>query len=215
MKRRAVRSPFRLSCLLALFLALMLTGTVAGCGRTGAGGGASVPTSAAVEERPGLSTSVSFEYYDVTGRTSTDLITAMETGGPEGYWAYTHWYVDYEYPGEKTAAGYRTGPVAVAADVTVILPRWNPPPGASPELVSRWERMVRAVRTHEEGHRDIGFSTGQRLLEALEALPPHSSRDALDLAAGNAAGAIIGEGQARDASYDAETDHGESQGATL
>ncbi|MFH1149194.1 MAG: DUF922 domain-containing protein [Actinomycetota bacterium] len=211
----ATRRFARMSPPLLLLAVLVLLLASTGCGRTGTGGGASVPTSAAVEDRPGLSTSVSFEYYDVTGRTSTDLITAMETEGPEGYWAYTHWYVDYEYAGEKTAAGYRTGPVAVAADVTIILPRWNPPPGASPELVSRWERMVRAVRTHEEGHRDIGFSTGQRLLDALEALPAYSSREALDLAVGDTAASIISDGQARDASYDAETDHGESQGATL
>jgi predicted secreted Zn-dependent protease len=158
---------------------------------------------------------VRFEYYDVTGRTSTDLITSMEKNGPEGYWAYTDWHVNREYPCASGPDGYKTGPVQVEADVTITLPRWDPPTGVSADLVARWDRLVTALRAHEEGHRDIGFTTGRKVLAALEALPAYTSKEALELAADNAANAIVSDGQARDASYDASTDHGESQGATL
>lgn len=215
MRRDGRTGALTLAASSALLLALILLGSITGCGQPGGGGGTTVQTSGVEAGRPGLSTSVRLEYYDVTGRTSTELISSMEKNGPNGYWAYTDWYVNWEYPFASGPDGFATGPVRVQADVTIKLPRWDPPTGVSADLVARWDRMVTALRAHEEGHRDIGFSTGSKVLAVLEALPAYTSKEALELAANNAANAIVGDGQARDASYDASTDHGESQGAAL
>ena len=212
---RSVRGERLKRAAAALSVALVLL-AAAGCGLTGSqtGGGSSIMSSP-LTSAPGVAASVDYEYYGVKGNTNYELASSMEKNGPNGYWAYTVWRVDWKYPFSQGSGGYTTGPVEVKVAVTITLPKWDPPADASPELVKKWDSLVSALRTHEEGHRDIGVAAGQRIVKALEALPPSPSREALEQSADQVASGMIEDGQSQDASYDASTGHGESQGATF
>lgn len=133
--------------------------------------------------------SVVYQYYPVTGSSLSEVQDDMAANGPAGHWAYTTWYVNW------------TGECDVRVDVEMILPELGEDADLYDEEFAEWDRMIVALEEHEFGHvaSGIGFA-----------------HDVLDL------GCVIDDiatVQApwlqRDIDFDAETNHGINQGATL
>jgi predicted secreted Zn-dependent protease len=116
-------------------------------------------------------------YYDLTGKTQAELREQMQRLGPTGedgqrYDGYTEWNVTWRHRFQPQGRGCGLAEFDVDVDVLMTLPRWQDRTGTDDELVRSWERYERGLRTHEEGHRDNGVKTAERIEQLLKTLPP-------------------------------------------
>jgi len=139
--------------------------------------------------------------YDVAGASLTDVVAAMEgmdEAGRAEWWPA--WAYDTDENGEITA-------VRVSVDSAITLPRWVDESGASGPEQTEWQRFLRALGDHEEGHlervRDFLEGTDERLLHG----DPSNAAENWDW--------IVSELQETNNRYDSETDHGRNAGTVI
>ncbi len=154
---------------------------------------------------------INYQYYDITGNTANDLRNQMNRSGPSdpsGYRgdALTSWYVKWNWPGYGTS-NCDLWQTTIQYTLTLIFPRWNPPPDAPADLIEKWNQYVRILAAHEQGHID-------NFADAYPAIIPLIHRATCETAE-QAAQSIITDVNARDQRYDAATNHGATQGATF
>jgi predicted secreted Zn-dependent protease len=137
----------------------------------------------------------------------------MNRLGPGSQDAYTKWHVDWRYRYSSLGTACRIDSLSVAVDVVFTLPRWNHPSGASGDLKAEWNRYVRALLVHENGHKRLAERAGQRIFRRLTGLtaPCESIQDS----ANQAARSILAQQREREDLYDETTNHGASQGAAF
>lgn len=157
-------------------------------------------------------------YYDITGSTADELRAQLDQLGPLDPWnerhdAQTDWFVSWSYPYADQADGCGTGPVTVEVNVTFTYPWWEPPATAAPDLVAHWEAYGEALRTHEDGHQQIGLETAWAVQQALNEVPPQATCAELDQLVDATGQQILDEFRQIEIDYDRETDHGATQGA--
>jgi predicted secreted Zn-dependent protease len=155
--------------------------------------------------------------YEIHGTTARELTQQMVTLGPPAgdgrrFAANTRWTVRWTYPYARSARGCTTGPVRTHVTVKIVLPHWVP---VRPPLEAEWLRFSRALRSHEDGHRDIGVDAAREIAAALARLEPQSSCDALEKVADSLGERLLQEARNRDKLYDRETNHGQTQGARM
>lgn len=164
----------------------------------------------AVVRRP----SAEYVFYDVTGDTPAVLWESMRAERPGdlgSYFGRTEWNVTWR--ASWTGAGpCRVRTADVRLTMRIILPRWTPPPGAPPGLVSRWEAFMRALSEHEAGHADIGASAEREVRRTLEAVTAPDcammeSRTRL------AVQQVLDDYRERNRQFDLRTRHGATEGA--
>lgn len=161
-------------------------------------------------------TGATLAYYTITARDDIEALSAIRTSGPRvgaataagdsatsgTHGASTGWDVRWSWPDGGACA-----PVTVTADVVVTFPRWDPPPEAPAHAVGNWQRYVRALAFHEQGHVDRIRGVVEQIPGVLEAAGcgaiPAKGAEALALLADI------------NAAYDAETGSGATQGAIL
>ena len=113
-------------------------------------------------------------YYDIRGSTEEDLIQQMNWLGPVGNDGETSWgRCQWEGDGDLR--------------IIVTMPRWTPPKDADPDLIAKWDNLVKNLAKHENGHAKIARDN---------AGSPNT---------------IIG----LNAAYDAKTNHGANQGVSF
>lgn len=171
--------------------------------------------------RQGLSVSARTVRYQISGDTSAalreqtsqlgilDKSTGLRYGGFTNW--YYHWHINYRVSSGKC----RLTQAAIHLDLKYTLPRWWAPSGASPDLVSEWNRYLAALRGHENGHGTLAITGGRKLLNKLRGLAPSSSCSALTAAARRTFARENERIKTIEAAYDTRTDHGAIQGATL
>ena len=140
-------------------------------------------------------------------------IDYYEVSAPSGHTAHAQWYLSYTprtrmVPGK----GCAVDSVDTKLDLKVRIPRWNPPPGTSPDATRRWDRYLDALRVHEAGHLQVGrdFESGFRRA-ALEMSAPDCGT--LSTMLRSRFDALLNQSRQRDLDYDAQTRHGATQGA--
>lgn len=149
------------------------------------------------------------QYYDVTGTTASELrasMTAQGTVDAAGRHndAFTMWNIDWTWPlnpDRSCVLAHAT----ITATITVTFPRWLASAGASPSLIVEWNTYQRALVEHEGGHVSFVTATANDVLAAIQAA-------SCDTAEG-AAQAVVARIRQHDLDYDAETNHGFTQGA--
>ena len=126
-------------------------------------------------------------HYPVSALTAAGLEEEMQARGPQGFWAYTTWNVDW------------TGACDVSLTVNYTLPEHLRPEAMTPELHARWQAMLAALVRHEQGHAALGE-------KARRAVRAAKCRDT---------GPIFARIAAEERAYDAQTRHGARDGVTL
>jgi len=127
-------------------------------------------------------------YYAVRGQSVSALLAEMAAKGPDGFWAYSNWYVNW------------SGSCDVTLEIIYTLPRWDDRAAASAELRGRWDRMITALVAHERQHAE------------------HGRRAAHEIAADgceNDPSGIVDKWAAEDRAYDQRTEHGWSEGVVF
>ena len=134
---------------------------------------------------------------------------------PSGQVAHAQWYLSYTYRQRSVPGGScAIESVSTKLDLKVRMPRWTPPPGASQDLVRRWERYLDALRVHEAGHLQVGRDFESNFKRAAVAM---STADCGALASALRArfDSLLEQSRQRDLDYDAQTRHGATQGAVF
>ena len=155
-------------------------------------------------------------YYTVYGRTPLEVRRQMAqcTTVQGGFDAVTHWWYRYSYNYYQKENG-----LCAIKDVTLVLhisflfPFFKDD-GENPSLTAEWNRYFANLQTHEYGHRDITIAHAQSALAAIQAFPDSPCANVVQSV--NAyADAQLDVIQQKNASYDAQTRHGETQGAVF
>ncbi len=150
-------------------------------------------------------------FYEVTGNTATELESSMNTAGPIGangahFDGYTSWQFRWNWSETSSNGVCHPTNVRVTYSITITLPQWTPPANADPALVDKWNQFTEALATHEDGHA-IRVTNGANQMGA----------EIADAACGEestAAQAALSAIQQASDEYDAQTQHGATQGAT-
>ncbi|HKP74032.1 MAG TPA: DUF922 domain-containing protein [Longimicrobiaceae bacterium] len=165
---------------------------------------------------PPASANPTYTYYAVTGTTAPELAVAMRRQAPpEGGYGRARWGVSWTMRWEP-AIGMGRACHITAANVTlrteVRMPHWDPPPGASPELVAQWRSFIDALRVHENGHLEIAVQA-QREVERTLRRTEAPSCTQMQSVGNQAAERVLAELRGRERAYDERTRHGATQGA--
>ncbi len=100
--------------------------------------------------------------------------------------------------------------VEIAGEIT--LPRLE---GGTHAQRAQFDTFLSALRVHELGHHDICKEVGATIGRKILALPEMPSCTSLESAANDLGHQTLNEAKRRAVQYDAETNHGRSQGALL
>lgn len=131
---------------------------------------------------------VTTEYYTVTGSTIEELRKQMTEKGPNGFWGYAEWRVNW------------SSTCQVHLRITYTYPRWANRDKASPKLRSRWDKYIANLITHEKRHGTHGRNA------AAEIDRTRCNKDPVGIAR---------RWSKQDEIYDKETNHGATQGAAF
>jgi predicted secreted Zn-dependent protease len=160
-----------------------------------------------------------YERYVIRGATTEALAAQMEALGPQHGTdeiapALTRSERGASLTYQSDSRGCRISGVTVTLGVTIILPVWDIPRGASPAMRAEWDRFLGALERHELGHRAIALAGARKLAEALSGLRGRSC-DALHTAAEYASRDEAAATRAEQIAYDDSTHHGLTQGTAL
>jgi predicted secreted Zn-dependent protease len=175
--------------------------------------------SSVARPQPGFSVSTREVYYRIEGITAADLRAQMDRRGPmdsstgKRYDAFANWTFSWRYYTLDTAGKCRFANVKLVVDLKYTYPRWAQPPGVSAQLVNSWNRYLKLLRKHENGHGAIAVQAGRKILADIRALGPRGSCRKLQAAADLIGSKGIERVNRAEASYDARTSHGGAQGA--
>ncbi|MFL5582083.1 MAG: DUF922 domain-containing protein [Gemmatimonadaceae bacterium] len=154
-------------------------------------------------------------HYEIAGATAFELWREIAAKGPMSggrrYAGRTDWDVRWTYGVDRRAGWCRPTDLRVAATVTTILPDYAPADTAS-ALARDWAEYLKALETHERGHRDIvleGLGNIRRAIRDVET----PACTALSAEINRRAQAELVRVRERSEAYDRETDHGATQGA--
>ncbi|GIL00561.1 MAG: hypothetical protein BroJett030_04600 [Alphaproteobacteria bacterium] len=127
-------------------------------------------------------------YYPIRGTTAAELKAQMAANGPQGWWAYTRWFVRW------------TGDCKVTVSIDYTMPKWLDEGEAPAGLQDNWNRMFVNLWNHELGHGRHGVIAANEIVASRCAGNP---RDITDRWA------------EQDRIYDSVTRHGVNQGVAL
>lgn len=127
-------------------------------------------------------------YYPIRGTSSAELKAQMKANGPNGWWAYTTWYVRW------------TGDCRVSLTIDYTMPKWTNAAAAPAKLRSAWDRMYANLKAHEEGHGRHGIEAAREVAQSKCKGDPRR---------------ITNKWATQDKVYDAKTNHGVAQGVVL
>lgn len=169
---------------------------------------------------PGLKKNIENHYFNLYGSTIYQLRQQLADCGPKndgGSWgAYTAYNINYIYdyaPGAGLSCGIKN--VAVGIQVDIYLPKWEEPSSFAARLDKSWSNYINALTLHENGHRDYNIDAASEILSALNNFGTYSSCDEAGSAANAKGQEILDNLKSTNGSYDASTNHGETQGAVL
>ena len=148
-------------------------------------------------------------YYDISGNTENELRQQLDKLSPRGYDnfkgdATTNWRINWTWDGYGNSNCDLTS-AEVTYSIEVTMPRWESPQDASPELITKWNNYIQALTEHEKGHVDFVVENYMSVETAI--------KNATCDTAESAAQAALLPIRQYDIDYDAETNHGATQGA--
>lgn len=129
--------------------------------------------------------------------------------------ARTKWDVKWRYGLSQIPGGCRIQSVTTSVHVTYFMPRWKNPAEGSPELRKKWNKFVKALQIHEDGHKDHGIHAAQEIEAGIAQLRPLRSCNDMQRAADTTANSILEKYRKKDLYYDILTIHGATQGAVF
>ena len=127
---------------------------------------------------------------------------------------YTRWNVRWNYRWWREASGRcRITEVTTRLSTEVQLPELHG--AALPQQQAAFERYLRALSAHEQGHVQLGRDAAQAIDQGIARLPAAADCATLERDADALGRRLLQEHVEREKQYDRNTGHGTTQGARL
>lgn len=162
--------------------------------------------------------SLDYRYYRVIAVPGLSLRESLFRASPirengESFLGHTKWNVYARYWWNEAENGTCTmREVVVTLTSTILLPRLD---SASPAQRREFDRFIVALDAHEKGHFEHGRGATRALDRALSQMPRMRSCAELEREASRLIRVIIDQYGQKDRDYDAQNNHGRTQGAWL
>lgn len=172
---------------------------------------------ALAEPSTSASDNIKLTTYLVTGTTAPEIRADINRKRidaiGQSFDAYARWWVRWNYQYSQQDASCQIDPTSLNVVLTgeIIMPEWDAPPTADPQLVKRWNQYITLLRAHEDQHIQHGHEAAQRIQHELPNLMA-STCEQLEILADEQGEAIIAQQAQKDKDYDAVTDHGRLEG---
>ncbi|MBW2281688.1 MAG: DUF922 domain-containing protein [Deltaproteobacteria bacterium] len=158
------------------------------------------------------------EYYPVTGGTEQEIRASLDRGGPsdhEGnrYSAYTSWSIPFSFSTVRQPGPCKLQLRGPEVKASTRMPLWSPSRSADAALVKRWSGFVADLAAHEQGHVSIAREAGAAFRRAFAEMEPGEDCEVFVDEVLALRSDLTGRFHAVELRYDAETDHGATQGA--
>ncbi|WP_281850823.1 DUF922 domain-containing protein [Dyella sp. GSA-30] len=156
--------------------------------------------------------------YDVHGSTVNEIARDLDRNSPlilqgRRMQGVTEWKIQTAYRWRIDGSRCVLEQFDATLKVDMTLPHWVQPKRPSPQLVQQWERYIAALRTHENGHFEIGEDAQQEMLARAKSLGPAADCQILAQQINDLIAAVIDAHHRLELEYDDKTNHGETQGA--
>ena len=159
-----------------------------------------------------------FEYYEVCGCDEEALHCDLRKkcvrwDDGHKYDSLTSWDVKWDHEYDRTSKTCTVNSFRPIVEITFRYPKWIMADNAPKPLVEKWDRYIRNLITHENGHRDRVLEAAADLSRAVDQLPPSPSCDDLDRNVRELFRARMKLMKEDQRVYDETTKHGATQGA--
>lgn len=158
-------------------------------------------------------------YYSVTGLTLVQIRGSINRSRPQkakpATDALTHWRVEWRYTVMPTANGCRCSSFGTTTAITITMPRWTAPVGATPSTRNAWDRYIQALGQHEAGHAQLALAAAADLNKLAKGLGEQTDCVGLKEKINALGQAVLEDYRKREKAYDERTQHGLTQGARL
>jgi predicted secreted Zn-dependent protease len=147
-------------------------------------------------------------YYTVGGSTFDEIFDSVLANGPyserlgRAVPAVTNYTTSLDWTPHQADGTCRPSQVAVTVDIVYTLPKWEAPPGISPDVRAEWEEFYSLVEQHEYGHGQIAAACADELAEAVALMLPQPDCETLDAAIRTKGEEIRAECRARELQFE-------------
>ncbi len=161
-----------------------------------------------------------YEYHEVFGNCEKDvqcemLQKAIRWKDGKKYDSVTSWKVKWDYAYNRDSQACFADSFKVSIEITFRLPKWVCKGKAPQSLVDKWDSYIKNLIAHENGHRDIALKAADELGRTIAELPPASTCADLDREVQALSRERIKRLDEDQKIYDADTNHGFTQGAVF
>lgn len=154
--------------------------------------------------------------YVVRGRTAEEILLSLRRRGPKAdgaeFFGLTETQMAFTYNTVQGEAGCTLEGLRLDLHVAVTLPEWQDRARAPRTLAREWDRFERALRQHEDTHREIAERGAREAYHVLRSMRQPSC-EGIDEAARELATRVRERNEARQHAYDRRTRHGRTEGA--
>jgi len=169
--------------------------------------------------RAEVTETVNYVTYPVRHETGTSLARAINAATPvidgnKKYHGHTRWDIQWRYTYDKTSdlRTCKVKAISVTLKATITLPELS---SKDDKVIAQFNHYLPALKKHELGHLQIAQETAKKIDKTLLAHPALPSCELLKTALNANGMALTEEAKTQDVQYDAQTRHGQTQGAYL
>ena len=160
---------------------------------------------------------ITTNFFNVSGASERELRRSINLSRP---WkdrreadASTEWKIEWTFRLDSSEKDCQLQSFTTKTSIAMTLPRWMPRPPGLESLTQQWERYLTALRSHEEGHKQIALAAVAEIRRRVKALKSEATCEALSALLNRTAKSVIAEYRQKEVEYDRNTDHGATQGA--
>jgi len=162
----------------------------------------------------------SLEHYSIYPSQKSDLAAALNRTTPiqdngKKYHARAKWNINWHYLYEKKTSSCEVKELTVSLNTDIIMPELAANSVADQATQTTFNQYYQALLQHEEGHLDFGKMAANEILIQLQNIQPAKDCATLSESLNQKGQEIIVQHAKLDDEYDANTDHGRSQGAYI
>ncbi|MBS4095743.1 MAG: DUF922 domain-containing protein [Sulfuricella sp.] len=156
--------------------------------------------------------------YEVRGFTLNQLSEFVAKNSPlldeqgKAWGGRCRWDITWKFRYDQSPQRCAIASFSLRLANVIYMPGWVNRSAAPKEVQTTWDRYERALRRHEDGHRDNGVAATYEMANRVRAIIPQADCDSLNREIALVGARVTEEYRARDKKFDADTDHGRTQG---
>ncbi len=161
-----------------------------------------------------------YEYYEVCGCSEKELQCDIRQkcftwNDGKKYDSLTLWDVKWDHGYDRVPRACSTDSFRLTVEIIFRYPKWKRTDDAPRPLMEKWDRYLKNLTIHENGHRDMVVEAAAELTRAVAQLPPASTCADLDLEVRALCRERMEKLNENQQEYDETTKHGVTQGAVF